>query len=360
MLESAPANQPSNGAERVLIGHSDPDVLDAIASCARRLGLTALPARHHREVRQLFPIESLSTTESSGASHGEDAEEISAGEDALARLLVMDERWLYRERHGWARSVLDRSAELGYCVLAIAPAVTDGATSEAVTGVDDRLTMPLDEDRICSALGWAMRLSAARTELRITQRELIRRDGAIAMLSRRLERMAERDTLTGLPNRQATMDHLRMLWERMAHPSDGLSVILCDIDDFQQLNARHGQEAGDAALRQVGAALRSRVRADDYVGRIGNEEFLVVLHRIGLDGAYRRAEELRAGIATKPVRYHDGQKTMQVTASFGVAMRSEGDVDVDHLLMRAMSALENAKAAGQDCVELLDAPRLAA
>lgn len=106
--------------------------------------------------------------------------------------------------------------------------------------------------------------------------------------------------------------------------------------------------------------LRARVRSDDFVGRIGNEEFLVVLSSMTLEGAYRRAEELRHAIATTPIRYLEGQRPLSVTASFGVSMRLDSDLTEDHLLMRAMDALANAKIAGRDCVELLDMPRQAA
>lgn len=345
---------------RVLIGHADQGVLDAIASCAKQAGLTPLAARHRREAHQLLPIDTMSEDDLERASLWTGSEAGSDDAGVLPVAVVVDERWLDPGRHPWARVLFDRVQRLGCCVLSIDRGGDAAHGHHPELPVDDRIVLPIDEMQVRTALSWALRLSEQRARAHQAERTIGERDATIALLNRRLDRMAERDPLTGLPNRQATMDHLRKVWNETARSTNGLSVVLCDLDEFQQLNAAHGQSAGDAVLRQVGAVLRARVRSDDFVGRIGNEEFLVVLSSMTLEGAYRRAEELRHAIATTPIRYLEGQRPLSVTASFGVSMRLDSDLTEDHLLMRAMDALANAKIAGRDCVELLDMPRQAA
>ena len=360
MSEHVQTTTPQERAGRVLIGHADPAVLDAIASCAKQAGLTPLAARHRREAQQLLPVDTMSEDDFERASLWIVSEQDEGDGGSLPVAVVLDERWLDPSRHPWARTLFDRVQRLGCCVLAIDRGASNDENPGPQIPVDGRIALPIDEVQVRTALSWTVHLSEQRARVHDFERAIAERDATIALLNRRLDRMVARDPLTGLPNRQATMDHLRKVWDETNRSTDGLSVVLCDLDEFQQLNAAHGQTAGDAVLRQVGAVLRARVRSDDFVGRIGNEEFLVVLSNMTLEGAYRRAEELRHAIATTPIRYSEKQRPVTVTASFGVSMRLEMDHTVDHLLMRAMDALSNAKAAGRDCVELLDMPRQAA
>lgn len=360
MSEQTQTTTPHLRTGRVLIGHADQAVLDALASCAKHAGLTPLAARHRREAHQLLPLDTMSEDDLERASLRIGSDEGADDAGVLPVAVLIDERWLDPSRHPWARVLFDRVQRLGCCVLSIDRGGDDDSGKHRELPVDDRIALPIDEMQVRTMLSWALRLSEQRARVHQAEQAIGERDATIALLNRRLDRMVARDPLTGLPNRQATMDHLRKVWSEMTGSTNGLSVVLCDLDEFQQLNAAHGQIAGDTVLRQIGAVLRARVRSDDFVGRIGNEEFLVVLSNMTLDGAYRRAEELRHAIATTPIRYSEGRRPLSVTASFGVSMRLDSDLTEDHLLMRSMDALANAKAAGHDCVELLDMPRQAA
>jgi diguanylate cyclase (GGDEF)-like protein len=136
-----------------------------------------------------------------------------------------------------------------------------------------------------------------------------------------------------------------------------LSVIALDLDHFKALNDRHGHQAGDEALAAVGAALRAGVRASDFAGRWGGEEFVVLLPDTDLAGAAEVAGKLRELIAgiTVPAA------PSGVTASLGVASLPEHAGSGDELFRAADRALYGAKAAGRDRVHLAgaDAPATA-
>ena len=121
---------------------------------------------------------------------------------------------------------------------------------------------------------------------------------------------------------------------------------MLDLDHFKALNDRHGHQAGDEVLEALGAALRHGVRASDFAGRWGGEEFVVLLPDTDLEGALQAAETMRASF--------DGLKVpgviAHVTASLGVATLPDHAADGPSLIRAADRALYRAKAAGRNCV----------
>jgi diguanylate cyclase (GGDEF)-like protein len=160
-----------------------------------------------------------------------------------------------------------------------------------------------------------------------------------------LDRLADTDALTGLHNRRALDRCLRQALERDAHAAQPLSLVMFDIDHFKRVNDAFGHDAGDDALRAVGAAARRRLRHHDMLARIGGEEFVVLLPQTDAAGAALVAEDLRL-----QVRATDAGRAGSVTASFGVA-QWDGREDAAALLARADAALYRAKHAGRDRVE---------
>ena len=172
-----------------------------------------------------------------------------------------------------------------------------------------------------------------------------------ARLSQRLHEMSTLDGLTRQLNHRAIYERLTEEMERARRYKAQLSVILCDLDDFKEVNDTHGHLAGDLVLRDAAAALRSCLRATDVLGRYGGEEFLAVLPQIDLAGAKLAAERLRQGLEGNAVRLPSGA-TVRVTASFGVATWEElaTPTTVDLLVSLADRRLYDAKAAGRNCV----------
>lgn len=160
------------------------------------------------------------------------------------------------------------------------------------------------------------------------------------------ERLARTDALTGLFNRRALLEIGAVLFAGTARDGRPLSVVMLDIDHFKDINDRHGHRAGDAALIAIADALRSVGRVSDVVGRLGGEEFAIVLPNTGAAEATRFAERIRHAIRSGTVGFSGTRVTL--TASLGVAERAREDRSIDSLIHRADAALYRAKAQGRD------------
>ena len=168
-----------------------------------------------------------------------------------------------------------------------------------------------------------------------------------------MQRMAERDALTGLGNRR----RLRAAGEeeyrragRFGHP---LAALMLDLDHFKQVNDRYGHGAGDDVLREVAHRIQATVREIDVPARYGGEEFAVVLPETGLDTAHEVAERIRRAVAGAPIATRQGP--VAVTLSAGVAVTDARSGDLGALLEAADGALYQAKAAGRNRVAVASA-----
>lgn len=164
-------------------------------------------------------------------------------------------------------------------------------------------------------------------------------------------RLAMQDELTGLANRRHVLDVLAQQLAAVTRANLPLSLLMLDIDHFKQINDSYGHPAGDQVLRQVASCLRSRLRAQDVAGRVGGEEFLVVLPQTSLEGALGLAEALRASIEQLPIDTADGQRIL-VTISVGVSTLEVVPEPVGaSLIAAADAALYRAKHNGRNRVE---------
>ncbi len=157
---------------------------------------------------------------------------------------------------------------------------------------------------------------------------------------------AATDALTGLPNARSLRESLVRMVAQASRSNLTLSAVLCDLDNFKQINDVYGHEKGDQALAAASAALRSALRESDLAGRYGGEEFLILLPDTPLDGAVVLAEKLRDEVALVSVPGVD----RAITASFGVASFPDDTPDGDMLVRMADRALYAAKALGRNCV----------
>jgi diguanylate cyclase (GGDEF)-like protein len=160
------------------------------------------------------------------------------------------------------------------------------------------------------------------------------------------EMRAASDSLTGLPNRRAADETLKRLAAHAGRSLTPLAAVLLDLDHFKQVNDVHGHELGDKALAAVGQILSSTLRASDFAGRYGGEEFLVLLPDTDRAAARHVAEKLRMAIERTEIA-HVGP----LTASFGVAAIPDDTGDAEHLIRKADRALYAAKAGGRNRVE---------
>jgi two-component system, cell cycle response regulator len=132
-----------------------------------------------------------------------------------------------------------------------------------------------------------------------------------------LEQRAHLDGLTGLGNRHALEERLDIEWSTCQRRAQPLAVLIADLDHFKRINDLHGHSAGDEILRRAALTLRGSVRAGDFVGRYGGEEFVVIAPDCDLLGAVTMAERFRAAFAGATVEFHG--RPIPATASAGVA-----------------------------------------
>jgi diguanylate cyclase (GGDEF)-like protein len=158
----------------------------------------------------------------------------------------------------------------------------------------------------------------------IAEREALRRELAEAKTQiSQLERLADEDALTPIANRRAFVRELtRMIafTKRYGVPS---SVVYFDVNGMKQINDNHGHLAGDAALRLVAKMLLDNVRSSDVVGRLGGDEFGVILAHTNEEQANNKAEMLADAIASAPLRWSGAD--IHVSAAHGVYAFTDGD-----------------------------------
>jgi diguanylate cyclase (GGDEF)-like protein len=237
-----------------------------------------------------------------------------------ARRVIAD---LAHGDRAWSVQRLQRSAVTGYAVRA-----PDDALLGAIVVHRSARTSSLTQTR---------RFSQAASELA----PLLRDFQAIAAT----QNAARVDPLTGLPNRRTIME---MMHERIESVSVGnpCAVLLLDIDHFKSVNDLLGHQAGDNVLRRVGSIIAHNIRSLDRAGRIGGEEFVVLMPDTSSEMACTVGERLRSAIEGSELRHADGEP---ITASIGVAVAAISDT-VDSLLARADRALYQAKRQGRNRV----------
>jgi diguanylate cyclase (GGDEF)-like protein len=164
----------------------------------------------------------------------------------------------------------------------------------------------------------------------------------------RIERLLQRDPLTDTLNRRAFDQALEQAhaWLRRGR---GYALVMIDMDRFKQLNDTLGHAAGDAALRQMVEELQPCVREVDRFGRLGGEEFCVLLPDTGIAGAALVAERMRALVHETPLRWLE--QDWPLSASFGIAEAEPGDASGAAVLARADAALYRAKKQGRNVVQ---------
>ncbi|WP_158303991.1 sensor domain-containing diguanylate cyclase [Paramagnetospirillum magneticum] len=163
-----------------------------------------------------------------------------------------------------------------------------------------------------------------------------------------LRRLATTDVLTGIFNRRHFMEMARIEVDRARRHGRPLVALMLDIDHFKRINDTHGHPVGDVAIKALADVCTQIIRHEDVLGRMGGEEFAIVLTETDLDGALLVAERLRQAVAA--IRIPAELGTVAFTTSIGVAERLEGDATIDTILSRADMALYSAKRSGRNKV----------
>lgn len=200
-------------------------------------------------------------------------------------------------------------------------------------------------------MGWALSALLWRKHVTIAmqRRQLEKAHSDLQDKQRELERLTRQDGLTGLFNRNTFVELSRSELLRAQRQGSATTILLLDLDHFKRVNDTWGHPAGDAVLRQVATLAAQTVRSTDLVGRLGGEEFIVLLPHTSEEAGRKIAEKLRQRLESTPIGWEG--ITIPVTASFGVASApAAGKRDFDSLYTDADKALYLAKQRGRNRV----------
>jgi len=201
-------------------------------------------------------------------------------------------------------------------------------------------------------IGWVMSVMLWRkfTTISLQQNLLTRANTELQNKQRDLERLTRQDGLTGLFNRNTFVELAKQELDRAQRQGSATSILLLDLDHFKLVNDTWGHPAGDAVLRNVALVASATVRSTDLVGRLGGEEFVVLLPGTTTEAARKLAEKLRQRLQASPTPWESGSIT--ATASIGLAGTTAAEKrPFDALYHDADKALYLAKLRGRNRVE---------
>jgi len=248
----------------------------------------------------------------------------------------------------------------GRCAQAARAFVVNDVAAEpdyipGVQGARSEIAIPmLAEGRVIGVLNAESRQPSAFTQDHVRTLSVVAQQAAVVLRSAQLyeemRRLATTDALTGLDNRRRFVQLLEDTLRRARRYREAFAVVLLDVDHFKSVNDRHGHRAGDRVLEAVAAAMREWVRDTDSVARIGGDEFAALLLQMDAERAAPVVERLRDAIHSLTLR--EGDATIELAVSAGIATYPAHGADVEALLSRADGALYEAKRLGRNRVEL--------
>jgi diguanylate cyclase (GGDEF)-like protein len=231
----------------------------------------------------------------------------------------------------------DQSAQYTYIILMTSNNEKGGVVQGLEAGADDYLVKPFDSSEMLARIGVGRRIIDLHRQLEDK--------------SALLQEVASTDVLTGLPNRRAIEEWANKQLKGAARHGFPVWVVLGDLDSFKEINDTFGHEAGDTVLRTFADTLRKLTRISDMCGRLGGDEFLIVISHVSGDNielAINRFRELFCALS-----FPFAGKSVSISATFGVAGSESGSLkDFDALVRKADEMLYEAKRAGRNCVHI--------
>lgn len=190
-------------------------------------------------------------------------------------------------------------------------------------------------------------------------RETLRSETAL-QTNKELTVISNTDALTQLPNRRRFEEVYDGVWGDAARNGGSIAVLMMDIDNFKRYNDCFGHPEGDGCLRRVAGAIREEVRGDDFIARIGGEEFVVVLRNADAAQAVRAGERIRKAVEDLSIAHDgkDGQHVVTISIGACVIQPARGGTS-SALLQRSDEALYDAKRCGRNRVHCVAAEAVA-
>ncbi|HEX5330505.1 GGDEF domain-containing protein [Sulfuricurvum sp.] len=172
------------------------------------------------------------------------------------------------------------------------------------------------------------------------------------ILEAELRAIAMIDSLTGVYTRRQLLEFGNNELKRFLRKEHALSLLILDIDHFKKINDTYGHSVGDSALKHFSEVCKNSLRTTDIIGRIGGEEFVIIMPDTEVDEGYSVAERVRMNVAEAPFLIGDAEGAFALTVSIGLYQFTKNDHSFEHALSKADSALYEAKGAGRNNVTI--------
>ncbi|NWG31411.1 MAG: diguanylate cyclase [Rhodocyclaceae bacterium] len=241
-----------------------------------------------------------------------------------------------------------------YILITTARETEESLVAAFAAGVDDFLAKPLNHRVLKARLRAAERVVRLQREVERDRDEIRRYADELAEANRRLREAALTDVLTGLPNRRYAIEFFSHEWQVASRGGRPLVAMLIDVDHFKEINDSHGHGGGDVVLKEIAAAIKHALRAQDVVCRTGGDEFTVICPDTDLAAGLVCAERVRKAVAA--LRFTLGGFCRHGSVSIGVAMRDETTVDIESLIECADRGAFLAKQRGRNRVASVQLP----
>lgn len=198
-----------------------------------------------------------------------------------------------------------------------------------------------------------MLLEEQSAALRLANERLQREIAENKALQCKLEQQVNTDFLTGCASRRHFLEHAEQELQRIRRYGGEMSILMLDLDHFKQINDSHGHQAGDITLQTFVNICQELMREVDVMGRVGGEEFAILLPETGIRRAVEVAERLCQAIAAARIRVENAPSPIRFTTSIGVASSTAADTCFESIVKRADRALYQAKNSGRNRVCVL-------
>jgi diguanylate cyclase (GGDEF)-like protein len=269
-------------------------------------------------------------------------ETLEAFETHQPDILIID--WMMPGLTGleMCREVRKRPGKYTYIILITSKSETENMIEGLDAGADDYVMKPFNVGELSARIRVGCRIIEMSRE--------------IESRNEQLEEPTRTDYLTGLPNRRAVEEFASKQIHAAARYGFPLWVVVADLDKFKLVNDTYGHAAGDESIKRFASILKANTRAADMCGRLGGDEFMLVISHGERKAILQTIERLRADFANETFAVNGQQ--VQTTASFGIAgFQAQGDKMLADLLVRADKALYSAKSAGRNqVVPAIDRP----
>ncbi len=218
------------------------------------------------------------------------------------------------------------------------------------TGADQVIAAGITAAHLSTRLAPAIRCLKRHARWGKDRRELRRIAKELALSHRQEQVLALTDQLTNLPNRRAGMDALERVWLGSVRNNSPCALLIFDLDHFKKINDHYGHAVGDQALKVAADVLKTAVRRDETIARIGGEEFLLVSGQMDLREAVVAGERLRRQLEQAEIDV-SGERVL-ITSSIGLALRTDAMKQPDDLMAAADQALYEAKDQGRNQIAI--------